>query len=399
VKPPTYEAYREFLEGMQAKWRSEDKKALKYFSRAVELDSDFIMAVFQKGYTYLRLGKYVELELLVRELDKSRDKLIPANRYQLDYFDARVRGDHEAAYNARIQMAIALGQPKEDVKSIVLGLTASRINRPKEAIAILKRCDPESGQGYCTRNARKWWGYWWALTTAHHMLGNHEQELKEARRGRKYHPEKFRTLVYELRALSALGQIKEVNKLIDESLTLPPQRRRSPGWVMRWTAQELRAHGYRQASLQVIEQAVKWFESRTKKESKSRTHRDNLAQVLYEAERWEKAQDIYEALHKKYPDRMKYLGQLGVIAVRRGDREEALRISSLLESINKPYIFGSQTYWRARIASILGERENAVKFLREALAQGRVYYDLHPVIDFEPLQDYQPFKELIKPKG
>jgi len=400
VKPPTYEAYREFLEGMQAKWRSEDKKALKYFSRAIELDPDFIMAVFQKAYTYLRLSKYAELELLVRELDKSRDKLIPANRYQLDYFEARVRGDHEAAYNARIQMAIALGQPKENVKSVLLGLTASRINRPKEAIEILKRCDPESGQGYCTRTAKKWWGYWVALTRPHHMLGNYEQELKEAHRGRKYHPEKFRTLFYELRALSALGRIKEVNKLIDESLTLPPKRRRNPGWVMRLTAQELRAHGYRQASLQVIERAVKWFESRTKKESKTRMHRDNLAQVLYEAERWEEAQDIYEALHKKFPDRTEYLGRLGVIAARRGDKEEALRISSLLENIDRPYIFGSHTYWRARIAAILGERVNAVRLLREALAQGRRYdVHLHPVIDFEPLQDYPPFKELIKPKG
>jgi tetratricopeptide (TPR) repeat protein len=220
------------------------------------------------------------------------------------------------------------------------------------------------------------------------MLGNHEQELKEARRGRKYHPKKFRTLFYELRALSALGRIEEVNKLIDESLTLPPQRRRSPGWVMRRTAQELRAHGHRQASLQVIERAVKWFESRTEKESKSRTNRDNLAQLLYEAERWEEAQDIYEALNKKYPDRIEYLGRLGGIAARRGDKEEALRISSLLENIDRPYIFGSHTYWRVRIAAILGDKKNAVRLLREALAQGRSYRRLHPVIDFEPLQDY-----------
>ncbi len=121
--------------------------------------------------------------------------------------------------------------------------------------------------------------------------------------------------------------------------------------------------------------------------------------VLYEAERWEEAQDIYEALHKKYPDRIQYLGRLGVIAARRGDKEEALEISSLLENIDRPYIFGSHTYWRARIAAILGERENAVKLFREALAQGETYPHLHPVIDFEPLQDYPPFKELIKPKG
>jgi tetratricopeptide (TPR) repeat protein len=149
----------------------------------------------------------------------------------------------------------------------------------------------------------------------------------------------------------------------------------------------------------VIERAVKWFESRTEEESETRRHHSNLAQVLYEAERWEKAQDIYEALHEDFPDRTGYLGRLGGIAARRGDKEEAQEISSLLEDIDRPYIFGSHTYWRARIAAILGERKNAVKLLREALVQGRAYTQLHPIIDFEPLQDYPPFKELIKPKG
>jgi len=398
-KPPTYEAYREFLEGQRASAHREDRKAIKHYSRAIELDPDFIMAAIQRAYAHLRLGEYAELELIFRKLDKSRDKLIPWHRYYLDYFEARCRGDHEAAYNTRIQMAMARGEPKKYLRGVALGGAANRINRPKEAIEFLKKCDPESGQGTCANNARRWAGYWFNLTTAHHMLGNHEEELRAARRGRKYHPEKFRTLRNEVRALSALGRIKEVNKLIDESLSLPPQRRLSPGWVMRHTAQELRAHGYRQASLQVIERALKWFKSRTEEESGIRLHRSNLASVLYEAEKWEEAQDIYEDLHEDFPDRINYLGRLGVIAARRGDKEEALEISSLLKDIDRPYIFGLHTFWRARIASVLGDKENTVKLLREALAQGRTYVQLHPVIDFEPLQDYPPFKELIKPKG
>jgi hypothetical protein len=109
--------------------------------------------------------------------------------------------------------------------------------------------------------------------------------------------------------------------------------------------------------------------------------------------------DRYEALHKESPDEIGILGFLGVLAARRGDKQEALRISSLLENIDRPYLFGVHTFWRARIASLLGDKENAVRLIREALAQGRSYTVFHPMMDFEPLQDYPPFKELIKPKG
>jgi tetratricopeptide (TPR) repeat protein len=269
--------------------------------------------------------------------------------------------------------------------------SANRINRPKEAVEVLKKIDPEG------ERVRRWVRFWYYWTTAHHMLGSHKQELKQARRGRKYHPEKLEALGYELRASAALGRIEEVNKLIDESMTLPPQQG-SPIWSMLSAAQELRVHGYKQASPQVLERAFKWFESRPE-ESESRSHRVALANALYIAERWEEAQDIFESLHKEVPDRIDFLGWLGALAARRGDKEEALRISSLLEDTDKPYIFGQHTFYRARIAALLGEKESAVRLIREALAQGVSYTALHPVMDFEPLQDYPPFKELIKPKG
>ena len=63
-----------------------------------------------------------------------------------------------------------------------------------------------------------------------------------------------------------------------------------------------------------------------------------------------------------------------------------------------PYIWGNHTYWGARIASLLGEKERAVMMLREALSQGRWYTQLHADMDLEPLRDYPPFQELVKPK-
>jgi hypothetical protein len=109
---------------------------------------------------------------------------------------------------------------------------------------------------------------------------------------------------------------------------------------------------------------------------------------------------LIEELAAERPDNIDYKGYLGTLAARRGDREEALRISTELESIDRPYLFGSNTYWRARIASLLGDRERAVALLREAFAQGREYgVYLHRDMDLEPLRDYPPFQELLRPKG
>jgi tetratricopeptide (TPR) repeat protein len=388
-KLPTYEAYREYIDGLQVFSRYEYRKAIEHCSRAITIDPDFIQPLVVISMAYLNLGEYAELEPIFKKLDKSRDKLSPVNRHSVDYIGTRLRGDYEDAYNAMRQAALA---DKGTHTNYQVGLNANRINRPKEAIEFLKKMDPETGF------MKGWVPYWNQLTLAHHMLGNHKQELKEARNGRKQHPEHLGALRYEVRALAPLGRIKEINKLIDESLTLPPQTG-SPGLMMLGAGRELRAHGYRQASLQVLERAVKWFESRPEEESETRSHRYGLARVLYEGERWEEAQAIFKALHKEFPDYILYLGYLGSIAARRGDKEEALRISSLLENIDRPYIFGRHTYCRALIASLLGEKENAVRLLREALAKGITYGWLHPVMDLEPLQDYPPFKELIKPKG
>jgi hypothetical protein len=86
--------------------------------------------------------------------------------------------------------------------------------------------------------------------------------------------------------------------------------------------------------------------------------------------------------------------------VRRGDREGAMRIFDELAAIDRRYLSGSHAYWRACIASLLGEKERAVALLRESFSQGRFYrVGLHRDINLEPLWDYQPFKELLRPKG
>ena len=96
---------------------------------------------------------------------------------------------------------------------------------------------------------------------------------------------------------------------------------------------------------------------------------------------------------------MDYLGYLGAVAARQGNRDQALRVDQTLARVKRPYLFGRPTVWRARIQALLGERDAAVALLQEAFARGYPHaHGLHVDLAFESLRDYAPFRELLTPK-
>ena len=183
-----------------------------------------------------------------------------------------------------------------------------------------------------------------------------------------------------------------------------------PGDVLRDASIELRAHGYRGPSLKMANQAAGWYLSRSGDEGEKEAVRLAFGASLYEAERWGEAKAVFESLAQRNADEVAYMGALGALAARQGDRATATRIAEDLRKIERPYLFGNQTYQRARIAALLGDKVSAVELLREAVAQGLkdvagvtfqggYVLALHRDMDFESLRGYQPFDDLTKPKG
>jgi hypothetical protein len=109
---------------------------------------------------------------------------------------------------------------------------------------------------------------------------------------------------------------------------------------------------------------------------------------------------VLAALAEDWPEDIALQGRLGTIAALRGDRREAEQISARLARMDRPYMLGANTLWRARIAALLGDADGAVDLLRDAFAQGRTdWIALHTDPDLTSLRGHQRFRELLRAKG
>jgi hypothetical protein len=93
-------------------------------------------------------------------------------------------------------------------------------------------------------------------------------------------------------------------------------------------------------------------------------------------------------------------GYLGMLAIRRGDADEAARIDALLERERGAHLFGSTHYWRAAMAAARGDFSAAARLLRRALAGGMPYESfIHTDPHFGPMHDVSEFAAILGPRG
>jgi len=393
-QPPTYEAYKEIMEGQRSFYLSDFQKAIQHYSRAAEIDpSQKALILTRMAITYLNIGDYGKTYKFAKEAEKIQDMLSPFQKSYLEWANAELDGDP----NAQLRIARQNADTRGGSFYNQWAWECIFSNRPREAINAFKKHNPES---LWAKMTYEWWDD--IITRAYHMLGKHKKELKQARRYRRQYPDDIRVLAHEARALAAMGKMDEINKLADESFTL----KQEPGYksenVILDTGRELRTHGFRNESMQLLERGIRWLNERPKGEATTASHRFELAESLYYVERWQEAKDLFESLVKEDPADIDYLGYFGLVAARSGNRDEVLKISAQLAEFNVPFPKswpGPPTYYRACIAAIEGEKENAIRLLREAIGQGFEYWWLYWDPDLESLRDYPPFKELIKPKG
>jgi hypothetical protein len=283
--------------------------------------------------------------------------------------------------------------------------TAIYANRPREVVEALAGVDLEDflGHGGGESMAQN---YVFRLTSAHHLLGSHQEELAVARRGLELMPHRVWMHADVLIALAALGEVEEMDRVADSCLSIQDPSVPS-GWALIEAVEELRAHGHRDAALRLAERALTWYRARPPEVAATEAYRHGMGRALYLCERWSEAQEVFTALAAEYPEEIRhpglgagvsYVGFVGSAAARQGDRQRALSSLSRLGPCQQSREWC--TYYRARIEALLGNRDRAVQLLREAYAQGLAHsMRIHRDPDFEGLVGYPPFEELIRPKG
>jgi tetratricopeptide (TPR) repeat protein len=348
-------------------------------------------------------SQYDEALKYLEQAQQRRDRLSPIGRLDVDACEAWILHRHEEAaiaYREIVRMS-----PGDVFAKYLLAQYLMRANHPRETVQLLTQ--PVRWEVVLSRTSPiNGITYFGMMTEALDLLGDHERELAEARRGRAMYPDLMAMRAYEASALAALGRFDELETTIGESLSQQLSMG-TAGNVMLAAAMELRAHGHADESRAMARRAVAWYDE-LPDDSDPKKKSFAYAGSLEYADAWDEASKLYEFLAVKYAGTLlefQARGMLGVIAAVQGDRESALKISADLARLRRPYLFGVDSYFRALIAARLGDKDQAAVLLQNTISEGfaGVYLPFTEAFEcawpLDTLRGYPPYEELVRPKG
>src|SRR5881296_3002056 len=267
-QPPSFEAYQEFIQGLDRMVQFDSRGAIGHFRRAALEDTTFRLPLIFAAHEHMDLGEFATADSIAHAVERSPGRLAPLDRLYLTWVLAQARGDRQRALETAREMA-AFAPNSETLWLVAQGALA--LNRPREMMAALTALGPDRGL------FRGWSVYWFYLSFAHHLMGDHRRELKAAVEGRRRHPEELAVLAAEVRALAALGRVADIEQRLVEAPSLPPQPGWSPADIGLLAALELTAHDHHAEALAAGTWAVRWLEGRPAAEARSVPHRGACA--------------------------------------------------------------------------------------------------------------------------
>ena len=234
-RPPSYAAYKEFVEGLDLHLAYRYDEALRKYRKALAIDSTFGSPVVWSALAYWSMDDFAHCDSMLRIADRLTDQLSP--------FDALLAANQRGELHGDYAAALAAAREMTRVSSgaegfILVGQEALRLNRPHEAVVAFRRADPDRGW------IKGWEGYWGYLAYAYHNAGDLEAALKATQEGHRRYPSSPFQLTDEAMSLAALDRADALDAIISEALS----RRVDPDWppsiTMFDAAVELRAHGH-----------------------------------------------------------------------------------------------------------------------------------------------------------
>lgn len=212
--PPTYPAYRAYVEGLELYMEDDYTGSAVAFARAASLDTSFHRARVWNAAALFSDNEPGVVDSLDRVVELGEGRLSRYDLHHARYF--RALGDpidlREAERQARSMMAAA---PGSDDAVREAALSARRVGKYDEALALFARLDPDRGL------LARWPSYWYNVSRTHLDKGDPEAALTAAREGIRRHG-RYATgfislAVAEIEALLALGRTGEAAALIEQA--------------------------------------------------------------------------------------------------------------------------------------------------------------------------------------
>jgi len=390
-QPANYEAFREFgAAGPALNLRQDPIEAEVHLRRAIAADSDFIAprVLFVMATWYGE--QCTRGDSAAATLGASGRRLLPGDDAALRLWLGWCHNDVRARYEAAKELYRLF--PPNYARHLVMA--TSDMNRPHEVVEFLLVTDR---QRLRIADGGTYWTY---LINAYHGLGQYQKGLDAIAKWRRS-PSGDNALVdrYEMRQRAALGQVEQVNGLIDQRTgksNLDQKGVSDPRAAqdMWFAGQELRGHGYLEAGKAVCDRSVAWFAARPTAEQADHETRRNVAVALYCAERWDEARVLYRQLVLDDSNDVGSRNRLGALAARRRDLAEVASTDRWLAARGSE---PDAMYGRAVLAALGGDRPRAIAFLQQWWEGHPNYQRAHTDPGLESLRDYPPYRALLNP--
>jgi tetratricopeptide (TPR) repeat protein len=385
---PDYPVFREFISCRDMLYTRGPRQRCEQIHNTLEEDPEFLQFALLGAFSATvarRSDEAVELLAYVRQRSS---RLTPFESAYLELLAAWSQGElFRALTAARTLQEINPGYFPAAAYRTVL---AMQLNRPAELVEaseeVVRTVPPIF---LATRRGGEA-----ALFEAYRALGQYDELLALAQRVRRERPGDTAAFVQEARALAALGRLEELDALVEECRSTPGGECRAAEVEVE-AAWFLEAYDHHQQALEYANRAVVDF--RKMDEQDQRFQPVYYLYALRAAERWDEYAEFAARSVNELPDDPQqpyFRCCLGIAAAHRGDRETA-------ETIERQLVADGLHMYAAAVIAHLGDRDRAVELLRRSLTESTstfrqiVQWDL----DLEPLWDYPPFQELIRPKG
>jgi hypothetical protein len=374
--PPPPTAFLEFRDGLEQSRLGDERAAATHFARALAIDDRFAQAGLQLAWSLWRSGERTRADSVLGALRASGVALTPIESAQSATLRAAVAQDQPAMLAAARRL-VAIAGPASPLtrRWYIVALTAN--DRPREALSVLERLGPSAQDSA---------SYFGQIADLSHFLLDYRSQLAAARSLPRDAPS---ARGQELIALAALDSSAALRPLLDGSLAGPADDSPRVASVVS-TARELRVHEQPVLADSLLDSALRWYATHTG--SAEPATAAAYAGALLDANR---PRDALRAGGGAIP-------VTGCAYAMLRDSAAAMRISARLAAATTRDDEAERFAARARIAALLGDREQAVALLRGAFAHGATFdlrLSLHRDPAFASLRGYVPFEMLLAPAG